>query len=81
MNWLASTSPAEVSAGLYPGRLVKIILGPDHGPEARIHEGKIGIVVNHVKPSNAIFSSNIWQVLIEGKNRNFHAFDLAIIDE
>jgi hypothetical protein len=81
MNWSTSTSATKVSARLYPGCLVKIILGPDHGAEAMIHEGKIGIVVNHIKPSKHIFSSNIWQVLIEGKKRSFHAFDLAIINE
>lgn len=67
---------------LYPGCLVKVDPGFDHSAKARIHKGKIGIVVKHVGLKDGVTSSpNIWQVVIEGKNMNFHALDLTVIDE
>ena len=82
MNGRLSTLASEASAQLYPGCLVKVDPGPDHGARARIHEGKIGIVVKHVDLKDGVTSSpNIWQVVIEGKNMNFHALDLTVIDE
>jgi hypothetical protein len=73
-----STLASETSDRLYPGCLVKVNPGPDHGAQARINAGKIGIVIRHMTERDGVSSSpNVWQVLIDGKHMNFHALDLT----
>lgn len=68
----------SASDRLYPGCLVKVNPGPDHGAQARINAGKIGIVIRHMAEKDGVSSSpNVWQVVIEGKSMNFHALDLT----
>ena len=72
----------SASDRLYPGCLVRVNPGPDHGARARINAGKIGIVIRHMTEKDGVSSSpNVWQVVIEGKSMNFHALDLTLMTD
>ena len=56
------------------GMLVEIINASDQDMYTKSFVGRIGIVIENVKP---LSSPNIWKILLgDGKSQNFHRLDL-----